>query len=114
MLYQYGCCILKSSLEPALLDEWLQEMTHLPINELVERSPHDNTHWSYNGCSRLPHRYYERLEEVKPLQDFCDQVLDRGWKFRSRGGDLVKSWSPSCQKLHSDWNQYLTYSEELG
>ena len=50
MLYQYGCCVLKSSLEPEFLDEWLQKIKQIPITSLYQAQPYDNTHFTYGGC----------------------------------------------------------------
>ena len=114
MLYQYGCCVLKSSLEPESLEWWLQEMKHIPIITLYEREPYDHTHFTYGGCELLPHEYYVRLEEDNALLELCHKVLSPGWMFGKRGGDLVTSNSPSSQPLHSDWSEYPTYSRVLG
>ena len=114
ILYQYGCCVLKSSLEPEFLEEWLQKMKQIPITTLCEREPYDNTHFSYGGSDCLPNEYYERLEEDNALRELCHEVLSRGWRFGNRGGDVVTSNSPSSQPLHSDWSEYPTNSRALG
>ena len=89
-------------------------MTHIPITTLWEREPYDNTHWSYGGCELLPHEYYARLEEDNALRELCHKVLSPGWMFGKRTGDLVTRYSPSWQRLHSDWSKYPTYSMGLG
>ena len=78
ILYQYGCCVLKSSLEPEFLEEWLQKMKQIPITTLRQRDPYDNTHFSYGGSDCLPNGYYERLEEDNALRELCHEVLLRG------------------------------------
>ena len=114
ILYQYGCCVLKSSLEPKFLEEWLQKMKQIPITSLYQAEPYDNTHFTYGGCKLLPHEYYVRLEEDNALLELCHEVLSPGWMFGKRSGDLVTRNTSSSQLLHSDWTEYPMNSMALG
>ena len=114
ILYQYGCCVLKSSLEPEFLDAWLQKMKQIPITSLYEGERYDQTHFTYGGCELLPHEYYVRLEEDNALLELCHEVLSPGWRFGKRSGDLVTRNSLSSQLLHSDWTKYPTNVMSLG
>jgi len=114
ILDTHGFCVFPSRLTNDCLDVWLLAMGKVDRNGCSERDPFDGTHFSFGSCEDLPMHCFQALMDDMNLRDVVDSLLSPGWYFCSCGGDVVTSFSPSAQVLHSDWAEYPTCSMKYG